>query len=304
MQFRCNQTSQNLTGTKYGPDSLYVPNFVETNLQMQSSDLFETFLNYNGWVDENGSYIAYRGNPLNRVKCFFTENVAADPETGIPTVVKKYVYPGWQYRISLRHRCFRELPTLDKLVQHLSNHFEYCAGATWLKMRINHAIGTQYRDSNDYIGFHQDKTETITDGTPILMLSFGERREMHLTDLQGNVKSVVVMEPGSLFVLGPQTNATMKHAIVVGKDERVLDKNRIIGPRVSLVLRDISTSVSAKEMLEMIPKSLRQAAKGSGVKLECRTANTFREIMELDSAYEEALQRIKAEPTCKKIKII
>lgn len=194
----------------------------------------------------------------------------------------------------LKHRCFNSIPIIDTLIRKLSTCFEYSSdqGKSWHKFRINHAIGTQYRDTDDYIGFHQDKTENITPGTPILILSMGEEREMHLSDLSGNLVDALVMKPGSLFILGPKTNATMKHAIVPGKDERVLDKGRTIGSRISLVLRDISCAVSATQMTKETFKSLKGAAIAEGIPLRVPKKQHLKlcHIAQLDNQYEQMLK--------------
>ena len=119
---------------------------------------------------------------------------------------------------------------------------------------FNHAIGTCYRDEDDNIGFHHDKTRYITPNTPIISLSLGETREFHLDHIGPDGKpqhyQTIVLKPGDLFILGPETNRDLRHAVVPVKDERVLqrDPSVEIGPRISLVFRDICTSITLREV--------------------------------------------------------
>ena len=69
------------------------------------------------------------------------------------------------------------------------------------------------------------------------------------------------MKPGSLFVLGPQTNLEWKHSLVEVKKEQILDKKREIEPRLSLVFRDIKTKVSREEVEEQVEKKERKKKK-------------------------------------------
>jgi alkylated DNA repair dioxygenase AlkB len=88
---------------------------------------------------------------------------------------------------------------------------------------VNHIIGTKYIDGDDNIGFHSDKMKDIVDGSPIFMISMGEKRELHFRDasFQGIITDQIVMEPGSLFVLGPKTNIKKQHAIAKLSEEKV-----------------------------------------------------------------------------------
>jgi len=88
------------------------------------------------------------------------------------------------------------------------------------------------------------------------MLSFGERRELHLRPKAGGDALPFVMEPGSLFILGPLTNEAYEHSLVPVADERLLhrDPERPVGARVSLVMRDIATVFTSEQVRDRIRK--------------------------------------------------
>ena len=99
----------------------------------------------------------------------------------------------------------------------------------------NHVVVNQYPDGDSYIGYHQDKDETFEIGSSVLTVSLGTERVMNLKKFKGRkigkMKSIL-LPPGSLFVLGPKTNAKWKHAIPKSK--------KVLGRRVSLTYRAIA----------------------------------------------------------------
>jgi alkylated DNA repair dioxygenase AlkB len=111
----------------------------------------------------------------------------------------------------------RTVPQLDAILGALMERLGYkdCA------VVLNHAILTCYRGANDNIGFHSDKTRDIALGSPIISLSLGETREFHFGQpdpanpkMQTITTHRFVLKSGDLFILGPQTNAAYRHAIV------------------------------------------------------------------------------------------
>jgi hypothetical protein len=223
-----------ISSTAYGPDSFYIPDFVSAVLQQDPDALFQIFLEGFDWVDRDNTAILYRGKQLSRTKAFFTKNTDVDPDSGLPLQIYKYSYPGFTNRILLQHRCFRAVPALDHLIAAIANGVTFNGSP----VTVNHAIATQYISPDDCIGAHQDKLTSITPDTPILSLSFGDTREMQLTDKKTRkLLHTIVMKPGSLFVLGPQTNLTMKHAIVgVDAETLTVRPNKLIQTRISIVL--------------------------------------------------------------------
>jgi hypothetical protein len=113
------------------------------------------------------------------------------------------------------------------------------------------------------------------------MLSFGETRELHLRRILGkdqkddNKRDVIIMKPGSLVMLGPETNDTMEHSIVTGEDERVLKREgKEIGTRISLVLRNIKSCLSYKAWQKRLIKAKQSQVKRVLVKAEKNMAKT------------------------------
>lgn len=102
---------------------------------------------------------------------------------------------------------------------------------------LNHAVVLLYRDGNDSIGFHKDKTLDLDPEAPIVSVTLGAARPLLLRDdiFQPTVQHQVRFEAGAVFVLGPRTNREMYHAI-----PRVEDGG-YVGPRVSLTFRRART---------------------------------------------------------------
>jgi alkylated DNA repair dioxygenase AlkB len=76
---------------------------------------------------------------------------------------------------------------------------------------FNHIIGALYTEPRGDIGAHADEMVDITPATDIVSLSLGDAREFVLTK-DGAEPVAVVLNAGDLFVLGPETNGSMKHA--------------------------------------------------------------------------------------------
>lgn len=245
---------QNLISIPYGPDSFYIPNFTNLSLGLCANQVFHQLSSEIDWVARDNTAIMYRGNSIKRTKGFFTANVPVDPICGIPQQIFKYSYPGFTYRILLQHKCFRDLPILDQVVQNIAG----INGLTFQgqNVEINHGIATQYQRVDDNIGAHQDKLIDIVPETPILSLSFGDRREMQFTNLDGKVLNTIVLEPGSLFVLGPQTNKQMKHAIIPIAKETVIKRDAPCKPRISIVLRNIVRSLKEEDIVKIVTASI------------------------------------------------
>lgn len=132
---------------------------------------------------------------------------------------------------------------------------------------LNHAIIQWYRDGNDYISEHADKSLDIVRGSKIVNVSLGATRLMVLRDKKGlkrqrgagnkNAASDaaagakpkrralrVPLPNNSLFVLGWDTNTTMTHEIRQDKrllSEKTEDELDFGGQRVSITFRHIGT---------------------------------------------------------------
>jgi alkylated DNA repair dioxygenase AlkB len=137
---------------------------------------------------------------------------------------------------------------------------------------FNHIIGTLYVEQKDEIGAHHDKMLDIKTGSDIISLSLGDAREFVLTSEDGVEQQRVVLEDGDLFVLGPLTNAQLKHAVLPVKDEHIIERNgAAVEPRISIVLRDIKTQLSRAQVIAKIAKSERTKQRARQAKTHALT---------------------------------
>jgi len=244
--------------TYYGPDSLFFPSFMKDRLGLEHEEVFKQLTSLAPWVDRNNKEMKYRGNSLNRTKFFLIADTDDKDEEGRPSIYPRYSYPGFQYESFKNYKTFETLPVVNNIVEKFQNDVTFKLPNEKIKsVKINHVIGTRYSSGEDYIGFHDDKMKDIAKDSLILLLSMGERREMHLQDKEGNLLNWFVMEPGSLFILGPKTNATMRHSLVKVSDEKIIKRapNAPLGVRVSLVLRHITTEFKRDFVLKKIKKA-------------------------------------------------
>jgi 2OG-Fe(II) oxygenase superfamily len=150
-----------------------------------------------------------------------------------------------------------------KAVQALA--FHACVEEALQGMRINdkpavfnHIIGTLYVEQNDEIGAHKHKMLDIRGCSNIISLSLGDAKEFVLTSEAGDEQQTVVLENGDLFVLGPATNAHLKHVVLPGKAERIIERSgAAAAPPISIVLRDIKTQLSRAQVTAKIAQSER-----------------------------------------------
>lgn len=139
---------------------------------------------------------------------------------------------------------------------------------------LNHVLIQLYRNGQDYISEHTDKTLDILPGSSIVNVSFGAQRTMRLRTKRaassnpsnaGNSLSTPPVsskngEPGaqrttqripmphnSMFTMGLATNAAWLHGITADKrldSERTLAELAYNGMRISLTFRSINTYLS------------------------------------------------------------
>ncbi|MFM0276718.1 alpha-ketoglutarate-dependent dioxygenase AlkB [Paraburkholderia sediminicola] len=87
-----------------------------------------------------------------------------------------------------------------------------------------------YRDGNDSVALHGDKTEKLLPSLPIAIVSLGASRRMSIRPKTGSGRIVhVELEPGSCIVMSYASQFTHEHGIpkVAG----------VTGPRISLAFR-------------------------------------------------------------------
>jgi alkylated DNA repair dioxygenase AlkB len=108
-----------------------------------------------------------------------------------------------------------------------------------LDTQFNHIVILLYRDGNDSIGFHKDKTLDLDENSPIVSLSLGHTRKYCLRDniFNPKINQEIDLENDTLLVLGPRTNENFYHSIMPIES----NKNNTCAPRISITLRKAVT---------------------------------------------------------------
>ncbi|KAL2407849.1 hypothetical protein ABEF92_008528 [Exophiala dermatitidis] len=131
--------------------------------------------------------------------------------------------------------------------------------------RLNHVLLQWYRNGEDHISEHSDKTLDIVRGSTIVNVSLGAQRTMTLRTKSSAVTVTVVADDGSrqsdfvrpsqrirlphnsLFALGQETNRLWLHAIRADKRPASLkdpEELAFSGERISLTFRHIGTFIN------------------------------------------------------------
>ena len=106
---------------------------------------------------------------------------------------------------------------------------------TRINGKLNHCVCTLFRDHRDSLGFHTDKQLDLDEHSLILSISFGAVRPILIFEVDGLRKHTLLLQPGSLLAIGPETNRLFEHAIPKLKDP--------VGPRISLSVRNCKTFI-------------------------------------------------------------
>lgn len=135
------------------------------------------------------------------------------------------------------------------------------AAESIVKHPLNHALIQWYRNSEDNISEHSDKSLDIVRGSTIVNFSLGARRTMILRTKKSSVTATdeppagetfrpsqrIHLTHNSLFVLGPDTNQHWLHAIRADKrmvSEKDPTELAFDGARISVTLRHIGTFIN------------------------------------------------------------
>ncbi|KAF9889326.1 hypothetical protein FE257_007436 [Aspergillus nanangensis] len=121
-----------------------------------------------------------------------------------------------------------------------------------LRHPLNHVLIQLYRDGEDRISEHSDKTLDIIRGSSICNVSLGAQRVMVLRTKakeadesdSGRLTQRIPMPHESLFVLGESTNMRWLHGIRPDKrplSEKSVEERAYGGERISLTFRHIGT---------------------------------------------------------------
>lgn len=104
--------------------------------------------------------------------------------------------------------------------------------------RLNGLLLNWYRGRGDYIGPHHDSTKGLIPETPIVTISFGERRLFRLTRWTKKRKTDqhdFAADSGRVFVMPWNTNTAWKHEVV--------KRAAYSGRRISVTLRAFAEGV-------------------------------------------------------------
>eukprot|EP01126_Amoeba_proteus_P055009 TRINITY_DN679_c0_g1_i3.p1 TRINITY_DN679_c0_g1~~TRINITY_DN679_c0_g1_i3.p1 ORF type:complete len:213 (+),score=43.64 TRINITY_DN679_c0_g1_i3:50-640(+) len=179
--------TKGLEGIRYGPDSIYISGFL-SQVGMDAKQLFSELMEIGPFVPRDSEVMLYRGNQLARTKFFLVEDsTKSASKDQPPKMIRKYVYPGWQWESLMFYRSIDCVKPISDLVKVFHEQITYSfsdhpiEGEDERKRSVvNHVIGTKYISGEDNIGWHNDKTKDITPNSLIYIISLGERRELHL----------------------------------------------------------------------------------------------------------------------------
>lgn len=159
--------------------------------------------------------------PLRRIKCA----LALPTEDGW--------LPHYRFPVNDQHRY--PVKPIDTNTPVLLNIINKVRNLT--NIPVNHIVVLYYKDGDDSIGFHKDKTVDLTDNTSIVSLSLGEERPYVLRkgDIFNPTETVEFKLPhGGLLTLGSKTNDAWFHSV------KSLP-NSTIKPRISITFRVVDT---------------------------------------------------------------
>lgn len=229
-------------------DSYYIPEYLHNH-----KEYFDWMNAVVNWNDRRNPALNFRGRPLPRTKAFWSLPLTHTQEYPI------YTYPGFQYGslglyVDLREEADPSARLINQLRLKLQGTDVVDLTVTPPLViphapEINHVIGTLYRDGSDNIKPHSDKMTHLDPTAPIYILSFGAARDLVFTDKQGVFQCRFTLAPGSLFILGPETNRMFEHSI---------PKIHHCEPRISLIFRKSITYVSRATIAKNIARTWKQ----------------------------------------------
>lgn len=180
-------------------DSAYVPGFVSDPEALLARLGPGGEVPYQQWYhmpDPKKPHRALR--PLRRIKAAMA--TAPDAQGRVP-----------HYRFPVNDQCrYGVISPMTPAVEALRLAVE-----AWTGQSFNHAVVLAYRDGQDSIGFHKDKMLDLDPEGLIACVSLGAARPFVLRDdiFAPTREQEVLLEPGSLYVLGPRTNLELYHAV-------------------------------------------------------------------------------------------
>lgn len=121
-----------------------------------------------------------------------------------------------------------------------------------VNMKFNHVLIQKYRDGEDNVGEHSDKTLDILPNSYIVNFSIGATRTMVIKNKETNDKIKIKLKNNSCLIMSLLTNANWLHSIIVDKrDSKEKTKDELIhnGERISLTFRCIGTFINDGKLI-------------------------------------------------------
>lgn len=187
-----------------GSDSVLYPGFLSLDEADQAFDslLSEEEFQFQQWYHMPDRKTG-RVDPLRRVKIAMA---TPDPTTGL--------IPHYRFPVNDQKR-YGTLVPMSPTIENLRQRVNALLG-----IDFNHSVVLLYRNGDDCIGYHKDKTLDLDETAPIVSISLGIPRLYIIRDTihNPNVQQEFVLPHGALFVLGCNTNQNFYHSIRPSED--------------------------------------------------------------------------------------
>ena len=166
-------------------------------------------------VQPDLKYYDYRGKPLPRQKAFYGDKLGLTYfYTGGHLTVEKLTPPTIAY--------------IKKFVE------------SYTRFRFNTVVVTYYKDGDEWISPHHDKTVDWVQGSSVVSVSFGAERTLQIERSDKRRSWQMKLPHGSLYHIRWDTNKNFTHSIV---------KEEASSARLSLTFRNIETVKVGKKFV-------------------------------------------------------
>lgn len=215
------------------------------------------------WMDREDRSTRTRGRVAPRsLKVVYVPRKVREGDADVDAI-PKYSYPAFTYKAmeSYIPADDNKTPTIKRMIENM-NKFSVLDEETGQVQRmtkkdgesLEQAIITEYRNGNDSIGPHNDKTHDIAEGSYIVSCSLGVARKMNFyNNDKASTQPLhkIVLQAGDVFLLGPETNRVMRHGIPKVAKRRAA----AVGSRISIIARALKTAMTHRQLAERVAKS-------------------------------------------------
>mmetsp|Transcript_12758 Transcript_12758/g.19591 ORF Transcript_12758/g.19591 Transcript_12758/m.19591 type:complete len:281 (-) Transcript_12758:59-901(-) len=226
-EIRIWQCQENITKGIGSGDSTFIRNFLS---QEEQQEMFSTLssgeIEFQQWYHMPVKNKPLR--PLRRIKVAMATE--ADKEGRVP-----------HYRFPVNNQDGHGVVSpMTPTIEAFRKKVEEYTGIAY-----NSAVVLFYRDGDDCIGFHKDKLLDLDEETPIVSCSLGAARWYYLRDVmyKPTIEERLLLQPGGLLLLGPNTNKEFYHSVPRVEEEGV------VGPRISITFRRTLTYRDGKGVI-------------------------------------------------------